>query len=122
MINGGLGFSPSYDVASPPPLTPSPVSRLSLFLSLRVCRRPVELTDGRGGWRGVGEEPNQTTERKSCKSFSTLWNGKNCARTYGARKSYLNTCNLFTILFLLPFELIFINQMLPDVNSQEKHS
>ncbi len=34
---------------------PSPISKLSMFLSL-----PVELTDGRGG----GREPNQTTARK----------------------------------------------------------
>jgi hypothetical protein len=40
------------------PLTPSPVSKLSLFLSLPVCRQ-VELTDGKEG-EVVGEEPNQT--------------------------------------------------------------
>jgi hypothetical protein len=46
------------------PLPPSPVSKLSLFLSLPVCRRPSLLTGEEGGG-GVGEEPNHTTAIKS---------------------------------------------------------
>ncbi len=43
------------------PLPPSPISKLSLFLSLPMCRRSGLLTrDG----EGVGEEPNHTTARK----------------------------------------------------------
>ncbi len=37
------------------PLPPSPVSKLSLFLSLPVCRRSSLLM---GEGEGVGEEPN----------------------------------------------------------------
>jgi hypothetical protein len=51
------------------PLTPAPLSILSLFLSLPVFR---VLTEGGGG----GEEPNHTTVRKHGmalhKSFNTL--------------------------------------------------
>jgi hypothetical protein len=39
---------------------PRPVIKLSLFLSLPVCRR---FTNERGG-EGVDEEPNNTTARK----------------------------------------------------------
>ncbi len=53
-------FSPSYDLSPPPAPFPSPVSKLSLFLSLPVCRRSVYWREG----RGVGEEPNHTTARK----------------------------------------------------------
>ncbi len=45
----------------PPPPPLSPVSKLSLFLSLSVCRRWSLLTN-RG--EGVGEEPYHTTARK----------------------------------------------------------
>jgi hypothetical protein len=49
------------------PLPPSPVSKLSLFLSFPVWPR------GRGG--EVGEEPKHTTAIKPAlyKSFNTLW-------------------------------------------------
>jgi hypothetical protein len=43
------------------PLPPSPASKLSLFLSLPVCRWSNLLT-GEGGGR-VGEEPNHTIAR-----------------------------------------------------------
>jgi hypothetical protein len=43
------------------PLPPSPVSKLSLFLGLPVCRRSSLLT---GEGERVGEEPNHTTARK----------------------------------------------------------
>ncbi len=46
---------------SPRP-SPSPASKLSLFLSLPVCRA-YSVIDGRG-WELVGEEPNCTTARK----------------------------------------------------------
>ena len=54
----------SHDSAprQPPPLSPSPVKKLSLFLSLPVCRRLFLLTGG--GEERVGEEPNHTTARK----------------------------------------------------------
>ncbi len=45
-------FSPPYDLAPPHPLPPSPVSKLSLFLSLSVCRQSSFLT--RGGGEGEG--------------------------------------------------------------------
>ncbi len=41
----------------PLPSPPSPISKLSLFLSLLVCRQR--------GVEGVGEEPNHTAARKS---------------------------------------------------------
>ncbi len=44
-----------------PGSSPPPVSKLSLFLSLHVCRRS-RLNAGEGG--GAGEEPNHTTARK----------------------------------------------------------
>jgi hypothetical protein len=56
-IIGDQAFSPSMIWLLPP----SPVSTLSLFLSLPVCRRSSLLT----GREGVGEEPNHKTARKS---------------------------------------------------------
>jgi hypothetical protein len=44
------------------PLPPSPVNKLSLFLSLPVCRCTSLLTGERG--EGVGKEPNHTTARE----------------------------------------------------------
>ncbi len=53
-------FLLSFDLAPPPPASPLPVSKLSLFISLPVCRRSSLLTG-----EGVGEEePNHTTARK----------------------------------------------------------
>jgi hypothetical protein len=62
----------SYDSAPSPPPPTSPVSNLFIFLSLPVT--PVDFTDDRGGWEGVGEEPNYTTARKPglYKSFNNL--------------------------------------------------
>jgi hypothetical protein len=51
-------FSPSYDLAPPP--TP-PISKLSLFLSLPVCRLPSYPTGEEGGG---GEEQNHLTAGK----------------------------------------------------------
>ncbi len=52
-------FSPSFDLAhSPSPQPPSPISKLSLFLSLPV------LSNWRKRGEGVGEEPDHTTPRK----------------------------------------------------------
>jgi hypothetical protein len=42
------------------PFPPSPVSKLSLFLSLPVCRR----SSLEGGGRGGGMEPNHMTAKK----------------------------------------------------------
>jgi hypothetical protein len=64
MNYGGPGFSHSrmiIDLAPPNPPSHSPVSKLSLFLSLPVWRWSGLLT---GGIDGVGEEPNHTTARK----------------------------------------------------------
>ncbi len=41
----------------PPPLPPSPASKLCLFLSLPVCRR-LTITDERGRGRGSGRSQN----------------------------------------------------------------
>jgi hypothetical protein len=59
-------FPLSYDLA--PPLPPSPVFKLSLFLSLPVCHW-TSLLMGEGG------EPNHTTSRKTgpLQIFNTLW-------------------------------------------------
>ncbi len=43
-------------------LPPSHVSKLSLFISLPLCRRSSLLT-GEAGEKGVGEDPNHTTAR-----------------------------------------------------------
>jgi hypothetical protein len=59
----------------PPPnlstFLPRPVSKLSLFLSLPVCRWPTLLTEDGGG---RGDELNHVTARKPgpYKSFNTL--------------------------------------------------
>ncbi len=50
MIYRRQAFSPSYDLAPPSPPT-SPVSKLSLFLSLPVCHRK-SLLMGERGWMG----------------------------------------------------------------------
>ncbi len=47
--------------SAPTPLPPSPVSNLSLFLGLSVCRRLTLLA---GGGKGVGEEPKHMTASK----------------------------------------------------------
>jgi hypothetical protein len=49
--------------SSPSPFHPSPVIKLSLLLSLLVCRRRSSFYRGRGG-KGVGKEPNNSTARK----------------------------------------------------------
>ncbi len=59
-IYRGPNFLPSVWFGSIP--APSPVSQLSLFLSLPVCRR-FSLLPGKEG-RGAGREPNHTTTRK----------------------------------------------------------
>jgi hypothetical protein len=56
-------FSLSHDLAPRPPPPPFPCSKLSLFLSLRVCVAGSSLLSERGS-RCMGEEPNQTTARK----------------------------------------------------------
>ncbi len=43
---------------------PSSVSKLSLFLSLSVCRHSTIHTTVRGGLEGRGKELNHTTTRK----------------------------------------------------------
>jgi hypothetical protein len=60
MIIDGKAFLGSYDSAPRPP--PSPISNLSVFLRLSVCRRSSLLTGEKG--KGLGVEPNQTTARK----------------------------------------------------------
>jgi hypothetical protein len=62
-----------YDFCSSPISSPYPASKLSLFLSLPVCRRSSYWLEvgGGGGW-GV----NHTTTRESLvryKTFNTLW-------------------------------------------------
>ncbi len=49
----------SYELAPPQP--PSTLSlQQAVSLSQSSCVSSVELTDGRGGGRGMGEEPNHT--------------------------------------------------------------
>jgi hypothetical protein len=48
---GFLALAIVFDVAPPPPAPPSPVSKLSLFLGLTVCRRSTLLA-GEGGGGG----------------------------------------------------------------------
>jgi hypothetical protein len=63
------------------PPSPSPVSNMSLFLSLPVSFL-VELSEWRRG-KGVGVEPNHTTAESLAlsKSFNTLWK-KECLGTF----------------------------------------
>jgi hypothetical protein len=57
-------FSMSCDLAPPPIPSPLyPVSKLTLFLRLPVCRRSSLLTGEGGGGKG---KPNHTTARKPC--------------------------------------------------------
>ncbi len=64
MIYRGPGFLKVVGFgSSSTPFPPSPVSKLSLIISLPVCRRMSLLTWGGGGGGGV-EEPNHTTARK----------------------------------------------------------
>jgi hypothetical protein len=71
MIYRGAGFTCGRMIRL---LThPFPVSKLSLFLGLPVCRRSSLLTGEGGG--GVVEEPNHKTARESMafyKLFNTL--------------------------------------------------
>ncbi len=63
MIYRRLGFlAVVWFGSSPTPSPPSPVSKLSLFLSLPLCPWPNLLTGE--AWERVGEEPNHTTARK----------------------------------------------------------
>ncbi len=68
MIYRGAGFLAVVCFGSSP--TPSPVSKLSLFLKYS-CVSPVELipTRERKGWKGVDEV--------LYKSFNTLWEQPN---------------------------------------------
>ncbi len=71
MIYRGPGFLATYDSAArPPPFLP-PVSKMSLFLSLPVCRRS-SLFQGSGGWR-TGKIMRWQERLVLNKSFNTLW-------------------------------------------------
>jgi hypothetical protein len=74
-------FSPTYGLASPstPSSSPSPVSKLSLLLSLSVCRKSSNLAYGRGG--GIS---NDGEKAWSSASHSTL-SGKLCEWKGGGR-------------------------------------
>ncbi len=65
--------SPSHDLAPPPYPPPTPVSKLSLFLSLPECRRPSFQTGEMGG----GGVRRHILRRRDIlvlnKSFNTLW-------------------------------------------------
>jgi hypothetical protein len=54
------------------PLPPSPVSNMSLFLGLSVCRRSSLLT-GEGGGGGQGAKSYDREETGPSISFNTLW-------------------------------------------------
>ncbi len=72
MIYRGPGFlAVVLFGSSPTPFDPLPVSKLSLFLSISVCRRRLSY-----GGKGVGDEQNHKTARSLAlyKSTNTLWN------------------------------------------------
>ncbi len=74
MIYGGPGFLANiWFGSSPTPFLPSPVSNLSLFLSLAVCRRSTLLKAVTGG---EGWARSQIRRPREClvlyKSFNTL--------------------------------------------------
>ncbi len=55
----------SYDWAPrPPPFSPLP-SATCHSLSQSSYVSPIHLTDGRGGRKGLGEEPNDMTAKRS---------------------------------------------------------
>ncbi len=61
MIYRGPSFlAVAWFGSSPTPSPPSPVSKLSLFLSLPVCRRSSLLTGEEGTQGRRGKEPNQS--------------------------------------------------------------
>ncbi len=63
---------PSYDLATPPPLPPSPVRKLPLFLSLPMCRRSsLLMEEGGTGW-GRSQIIGLRESMVLYKSFKTL--------------------------------------------------
>jgi hypothetical protein len=66
----------SYDLVPRPPLPSYPISKLSLFLSLPVCHRPVELTDGRfSGRRWARSQIKRSRENLPSMNHSILSGG-----------------------------------------------
>jgi hypothetical protein len=67
-------FSPSYDLAPPPPFPPFFLQQI-VSLSQSFCVLMTDLTEGRGG-KGAGEKPNHSTAIKSpldlYETFNTL--------------------------------------------------
>ncbi len=105
------------------PHPPSPVSKLSLFLSLPVWSQ-VELTDG--GGEGVGEEPNHATARKPgplyiiqyslvrAKDVSLdfsdtdkCWTGRSSYSTKGTVKKFV-VRSLFHVIVLSAILILFL--------------
>ncbi len=82
VLNEAQAVLPSYDLAPRPPPSASPVSKLTLFLSLPVCRRSSFLTVG---GRGRARSQNHSTAISLAfyKSFNTL-----CCRGF-KRSSYI---------------------------------
>ncbi len=103
MIYRGPGCQ--YDLAPPTPPPPSPVSKLSLFLSLSVCRPSTLLTGERGsGW---GRSQIIRGRRESlvlCKSFNTQ-----------VLDPYISVLKMRNILHLQ--ELSVLHILLPEYNS-----
>ncbi len=64
-------FSTSNDLAPPSSPPPSPVSKLSLFLNLLMCRR-LSLQKGEGGW-GRSQIIRRRQVLVLYKSLNTLW-------------------------------------------------
>jgi hypothetical protein len=81
-------FSPSYDLAPPPPPPPSPDSKLSLLLSLPVCRWS-------SWWRWWGR--SQIIRRRESLVLHESFNARGphtfaSAKNYCKCRVYKNTC------------------------------
>jgi len=79
MYYRGPGFYPSYNLAPSLSPTPFPVSKLSLFLNLPVCR-PSSFLTGEGGGGEAGDKSYDDEKACSSKNHSILsagWTGMN---------------------------------------------
>jgi hypothetical protein len=72
MIYRGQAFSLSYDLAPPPQPPPSPVSKMSFFISLPVCRWSSLLVGMEGGEGGGGAKSYDGEQALSSINHSIL--------------------------------------------------
>jgi hypothetical protein len=73
MILEEQAFSPSNDLAPPPPPNPSPVSKLDRRQTGRLRKRDNFMTGEWGMGRGRNQIIRQPESLVLCKSFNTLW-------------------------------------------------